>query len=88
MGKVDVLISIKIVIIQAIHSESSIFINSLVSLQNCCLMKELEKERSTLFQKQMEISKHNQTIHKQQQQLEEMKYEVAWIEYQNNVEVR
>ena len=88
MGKVDVLISMKIVIFQAIQVESNIFNNSWVSLQNCCLMKELENERSSLFQKETKITKHNQTIHKQQQQLEEMKHEVAWIEYPNNVEVR
>ena len=51
-------------------------------------MKEVDNGRSTLFQKQMEISKHKQTIHKQQQQLEEVKDEMAWIEYQNNAEVR
>lgn len=60
----------------------------MVSLQNCCLMKEVDNGRSTLFQKQMEISKHNLTIHKQQQQLEEVKDEMAWIEYQKNAEVR
>ena len=88
MGKVDVLISMKIVVVKAIQLESSIFNNSWVSLQNCCLVKELGNERSSLFQKEMKITKRNQTIHEQQQQLEEVKHEVAWIEYQNNVEVR